>query len=361
MKKCYIGVMSGTSMDGVDVVICPVGADGIELAASLEYPFENSLKEEILAVIGGTASLSKMGEIDHRLGHLFADAVLALIAKYDLDTERIEAIGLHGQTLWHAPDSKMPFTMQLGDPNIVTTRTGVKVVADFRRKDMALGGQGAPFAPAFHHFLFHNLAQRCAIVNIGGMANITLIGDQLTGYDTGPGNVLIDGWVNKHKSLPYDKDGQWAASGTIDRSLLERLLDDLYFKKSAPKSTGREYFNSGWLESKLQPFSHLDPQDIQATISELTVRSIADEVMKFEPELLLVCGGGVRNSFLMERLQRCLPSVEVASTDAYGVSSDNMEAMAFAWLAYKRLHKESVELKTVTGADTNGILGGIYA
>ena len=186
-KKCYIGVMSGTSLDGVDVVLCPVGERGIELAASLEYPFDSALKADVLRLISGACTLEEVGGIDHRLGILFADAVSALIDRYDLDAERIEAIGLHGQTLWHAPSDDMPFTMQLGDPNIVCARTAIRTVADFRRKDMALGGQGAPFAPAFHRFVFDHLEGKTVVVNIGGISNITVLDEPLRGYDTGRG------------------------------------------------------------------------------------------------------------------------------------------------------------------------------
>jgi anhydro-N-acetylmuramic acid kinase len=358
---CYIGVMSGTSLDGVDVVLCPVGENSIELAASLEYPFDKALKAEILSAVSGLVSLKKIGEIDHRLGEFFADAVLALIRKYELDTERIEAIGLHGQTMWHQSDSTCPFSMQLGDPNIVTARTGIKTVADFRRKDIALGGEGAPFAPAFHRFLFKEIKKAVCVLNIGGMANITLLGETFAGYDTGPGNVLMDMWIEENRGLAFDRDGEWAKAGRVDVKLLDNLLSEPYFKKRAPKSTGRERFNSGWLHAALQEYAHLSAQDIQATLLELTVCTITDEVRKSAPDLLLVCGGGVKNRFLMLRLKESLgSSISVAATDDYGVSSDYMEAMAFAWLAYKRVHHEKVELKAVTGAYENGVLGGIY-
>ena len=357
---CYIGVMSGTSLDGVDVVLCPVGEDSIELAASLEYPFDEALKTGILGALSGSLSLKEIGEIDHRLGELFADAVLALIEKYELDTKRIEAIGLHGQTMWHQSDGTTPFSMQLGDPNIVATRTGIKTVADFRRKDIALGGQGAPFAPAFHRFLFEEMEQSVCVLNIGGMANITLLGEAFAGYDTVPGNVLMDMWTEKHLGRKFDKDGEWARAGEADAALLDDMLLEPYFSKRAPKSTGRELFNSGWLDAILQRHAGLTPQDIQATLLELTVRSVVDEVEKAAPDLLLVCGGGAKNRFLMQRLEESLEGIGVAATDDYGVSSDYMEAMAFAWLAYKRVHNEKVELKAVTGAYENGILGGIY-
>jgi anhydro-N-acetylmuramic acid kinase len=359
--KHYIGVMSGTSMDGVDVALCRIDGKTCRLEASLEYPFEPGLKTELLEVIGGTTTVKQLGLLDHRLGALFAEAVNALLEREGLQPETVEAVGLHGQTLWHEPSGAEPFTMQLGDPNIVATRTKITTVADFRRRDMALGGQGAPFAPAFHAFLFGELKRHCAVVNIGGIANITLLGEEVTGYDTGPGNMLLDGWIFRQRKLPFDADGSWARAGTVVEALLEALLDDPYFRESAPKSTGRERFNTAWLESKLTHFGTLEPQDVQATLTELTARTIAEEAMTFKPELLLLCGGGAKNSCIRERLGTLLEDTEVACTDDYGVSGEDMEAMAFAWLAYKRLRREPVALKSVTGAKENGILGGIYA
>jgi anhydro-N-acetylmuramic acid kinase len=358
-KACFIGVMSGTSLDGVDVVLCPVGAEGIELAASLVFPFDDMLRADILSVIGGTTTLEEVGEIDHRLGVLFADAVQALINEHGLDVGRIEAIGLHGQTLWHRPGGSAPFTMQLGDPNIVAARTGIKTVADFRRKDMALGGQGAPFAPAFHRFLFDRLEGKTVVVNIGGMANITVIGDPLLGYDTGPGNVLMDEWCKEKFGAPFDEDGAIAQRGEVDEGLLQAMLADPYFSKPAPKSTGREQFNAAWLDRFLN--AQMPRHDVMATLSELTARSIADEARRYAPQRVLLCGGGAKNVFLRGRIASMLEGVDVVRTDEYGIPGDWMEAMAFAWLAYKRINGEAVELKSVTGASQNTILGGLYA
>lgn len=357
MDNYYIGVMSGTSMDSVDVVLCAISEKSIALKASLEYPFDPVLKSEILDVINNQTSIRHIGELDHRLGMLFSDAVAELIRVYQLEASSIEAVGLHGQTVWHQPDGDEPFSMQLGDPNIVAARTKLRVVCDFRRKDIALGGQGAPFAPAFHQFLFGSLGRRVAVVNIGGMANITFLENPLIGYDTGPGNVLLDGWMQQHCEVSYDRDGVWARSGSYDHRLLEKLLEDPYFHRDAPKSTGREYFNLEWLVNQL---SGTQPGDIQATLLELTVRTIANEAVKFTPELLLVCGGGAKNSYLMQRLQEMLPNVEVAPTSQYGVDDIYLEAMAFSWLAYKRVNREPIGLKDVTGARANGVLGGIY-
>lgn len=358
-SELYIGLMSGTSLDGVDVALCKIDESVCKLVNTLEYSLPRELKSDILTAIEDQTTLAKVGELDHRLGLLFAEAVNALLEQVHIESADIRAIGSHGQTLWHAPEGSYPFSMQLGDPNILVARTGIPVVADFRRKDMALGGQGAPFAPAFHAFLFGKIAKKTAVVNIGGMANITILDDTLSGYDTGCGNVLLDGWIAKNRGEPYDKEGAWAASGRVDQDLLENMLADPYFLLDAPKSTGRERFGMAWLEEKLQGFG-LPPKDVQATLLELTVQSIANEVKQFDRELLLLCGGGAKNSFLLARIRQLLPQTEVATTDEYGVNGDFMEAMAFAWLAYKRIHKEEVALKAVTGARENTLLGGLY-
>jgi anhydro-N-acetylmuramic acid kinase len=290
----------------------------------------------------------------------FAKAVNLLLEQKRLKAEDIEAIGSHGQTLWHEPNAEFPFSMQLGNPSVLAVETGVTVVADFRSKDIASGGQGAPFAPAFHKELFGNI-EGCAVVNIGGMANISLFSSTLIGYDSGCGNVLMDLWVSKCLGKAYDKNGAWAESGEINKDLLDNLLLDSYFKLNYPKSTGREYFNKHFLRKYLEGFDKISDKDIQATLLALTVKTIANEIKKFSIKKLLVCGGGARNGYLMKELQKELPSVKVDTTDSYGVSSDNMEAMIFAWLAYKRLQNENIDLKTVTGAKENKILGGIYA
>ena len=351
--------MSGTSMDAIDVALCEIDARSCRLIYADEYPFPAELKEEILSDITGVLRLEDIGRLDTKLGYLFADAIENFIAKNRIKKEEVSAIGLHGQTLWHAPDDAYPFSMQLGSPSVVYANTHIKVVADFRNMDIANGGQGAPFAPAFHAFAFANLAKNTAIVNIGGMANITLLGEKTLGWDTGPGNALMDMWIAKCKDARYDKDGIFARSGTPNEELLEKLMSDDYFKKSPPKSTGREYFNESWLASHLPLFNTIQEQDMQATLLELTARTIAHDTINAKSELLILCGGGAKNSFLMQRLQE-LCAITVAPSDDYGVSADALEAMAFAWLAYKRIHREEVDLKDVTGAHKNSILGGIY-
>lgn len=359
ISELYIGVMSGTSMDGIDLVLCEIDEHSCKLLHSHEYPFPKELREEIFICISSAVTLKKVGTLNTKLGHLFARAINRFILEKRINAEKITAIGLHGQTLWHEPNATFAFSMQLGCPSVVSAKTGMSVVADFRNMDIANGGQGAPLAPAFHQFAFNDLKKKSAVINIGGMANITLLGKELGGWDTGPGNVLLDMWMRKCKNENYDRDGEFAKSGTPDKELLEALLDDTYFKKMPPKSTGREYFNESWFASHLPIFNTIKDENIQATLLELTVQSIANDVRNSHVERLIVCGGGAKNGFLMQRLLE-LCSIEVLSSDALGFSADALEAMAFAWLAYKRIHREEVNLSSVTGANKNSLLGGIY-
>ncbi len=358
-KKYYIGVMSGTSLDGVDVVVCEINRVTCKLIHAKEYPFEKPLKDEILQTINKPQNLQNFGELDHKLGVLYAKHIHQFLNDFHLKTEDILAIGLHGQTLWHAPDTQFPFSMQLGDPNIVVAQTGICTVADFRRMDVANGGQGAPFAPAFHQFLFHDLSKNVAVVNIGGMANITLLEKNLKGWDSGCGNVLLDSWIMQTQEKPYDEDGTFAKSGILNEALLSALLQDKYFAKEAPKSTGREYFNAAWLKKHLASFPTLPDADVQRTLLELTATSIANDLNKTQTQKCIICGGGAKNGFLMQRLQ-ALSQAKIIISDKIGVSGDFLEAMAFAWFAYKRIQKETIDLCSVTGAKKASLLGGIY-
>lgn len=360
MGKLYIGVMSGTSLDGIDISLCEIKNESIELLYANEYNFDENLKKDILESINGSTTLKTIGKLDTRLGVLFSRAINTFLIKNKIDKKTISAIGLHGQTLWHEPNSKTPFSMQLGNASLVTVETGIKVICDFRQKDIALGGQGAPFAPAFHQFLFSRLKENIAVLNIGGMANLSILGKNLLGYDTGCGNVLLDYWVSKNENKSYDEDGLWAKSGKVNQELLDDFLNEKYFFKAPPKSTGRELFNGKWLEEKLFKYNYISKQDVQATLLALTIKSIVQEIKKHTLEMLIVCGGGVKNKELMRGLKEDLWEIEVCSSDECGVSSSYMEAMAFAWLAYKRDNKEVVDIKSVTGAKENSILGCIY-
>ncbi len=359
MNELYIGVMSGTSLDGIDVALCEIDSRHCKLISADEYPFDKELKREILEVIEGTTTLKQVGTIDKRLGIAFAHAVNRFVREKELKVEDITAIGLHGQTLWHETQSEFTFSMQLGDASTVVAHTGIKVVADFRSMDVANGGQGAPFAPAFHQEIFSDLEENVAVLNIGGMANITLLGEELQGWDIGCGNVLLDMWIQKCKGASYDKDGEFASSGEVNQDLLNAMLRDEYFTKFPPKSTGREYFNETWFANHLPIFNSIKDEDIQRTLLELTAKTVSNDVKNNDTELLIVCGGGVKNSFLMQRITE-LCGIKVMSSDKFGISSIYMEAMAFAWLAYKRIHNEEVELSSVTGASKDSILGGIY-
>ena len=358
-KKLFIGVMSGTSLDGVDVALCEIDDNSCKLIHSHEYPFPSDLKEAILTAISSTLTLKSIGILDHKLGVLYANAINEFLFTYKIEKEEVSAIGLHGQTLWHEPHTQTPFSMQLGDANIVASQTNITTVADFRRMDIANGGQGAPFAPAFHKFLFSHLGEGVAVLNIGGMANITLLEEPLLGWDSGCGNVLLDHFTNKCLNKAYDKDGEFAQSGTLNNTLLQTMLSDTYFQKISPKSTGREYFNAQWLEAILSNFTEVNAADIQRTLLELTAKSIANDLENHQITTLIICGGGAKNKFLMQRLQ-ALTSTNVTSSDALGVDGDALEAMAFAWFAYKRVKNEKVDLMSVTGAKQNSLLGAIY-
>ncbi|MDY0970915.1 anhydro-N-acetylmuramic acid kinase [Siccibacter turicensis] len=360
----YIGVMSGTSLDGVDVVLAAIDEHLVAQQASLSWPMPVALKEDVLAVCQGqTLTLAQLGRLDTRLGRLFADAVQALMKQEGLRPEDVMAVGCHGQTVWHEPQGDAPHSLQIGDNNQITARTGVTVVGDFRRRDMALGGQGAPLVPAFHQALLAHPVERRMVLNIGGIANLSLLipHQPVRGFDTGPGNMLMDAWIWRQKGKPYDKDAGWAMQGKVTLPLLQQFLSDPYFAAPAPKSTGREYFNYGWLERQLAAFPGLAPEDVQATLTELTAVSISEQVLlNGGCERLLVCGGGSRNPLLMARLAALLPGIEVSSTDEAGISGDDMEALAFAWLAYRTLSGLPGNLPSVTGATRSSVLGAIY-
>jgi len=360
----YIGVMSGTSLDGVDVVLAAMDDNMVAQQASLSYPIPIALKEAILAICQGQQlTLSQYGQLDTRLGHLFADAVLALMAQENLTASDVIAIGCHGQTVWHEPHGEAPHTLQIGDNNIIAARTGVTVVGDFRRRDIALGGQGAPLVPAFHHALLADPLERRIVLNIGGIANLSMLcpGLPVKGHDTGPGNMLMDAWIWRQCGKPYDKDAEWASSGKVILPLLQEMLSDPWFALPAPKSTGREYFNYGWLERQLAKHPGLAAKDVMTTLTELTAVTISEQVLLSGGcERLLVCGGGSRNPLLMARLAGLLPGTEVSTTDEAGVSGDDMEGLAFAWLAWRTLNGLPGNLPSVTGAREPTVLGAIF-
>lgn len=360
----YIGIMSGTSLDGIDVVLAAIDEHTVAQQARYCHPIPLPIKQQILAMCQGQAvTLSRFGQLDTRLGILFAEAVLSLLQQTGVAPHEVTAIACHGQTVWHEPDGAAPCTLQIGDNNRIAAMTGITTVGDFRRRDMALGGQGAPLVPAFHHALLAHPQERRMVLNIGGIANLSLLlpGQPIRGFDTGPGNMLLDAWTWRHRKAPYDQDGRWAGSGLVHQGLLQHLLADEYFLRPAPKSTGREYFNLGWLERQLSRLGPIPPEDVQAKLAELTARTIAQQVLLCGGcEHLLVCGGGARNPLVMNRLSALLPGIEVSPTDKFGVSGDDMEALAFAWLAFRTLSGLPGNLPSVTGAREETLLGAIY-
>lgn len=360
----YIGVMSGTSLDGIDVVLAAIDEHLVAQQASYSHPIPLDIKKDILAICQGQQlTLSQLGQLDNRLGKLFADAVQTLMTNQGLTYTDITAIGCHGQTVWHEPQGDAAHTMQIGDNNQIVARTGVTVVGDFRRRDMALGGQGAPLVPAFHHALLAHPTEHRMVLNIGGIANLSLLIPEqpVRGFDTGPGNMLIDAWIWRQRGKAYDKDAEWGSSGKVIIPLLQQMLNDPYFALPAPKSTGREYFNYGWLERQLAAFPGLAGEDVQATLTELTAVTISEQVLLSGGcERLMVCGGGGRNPLLMARLGALLPGIEVTTTDEAGISGDDMEALAFAWLAYRTMSGLPGNLPSVTGASAASVIGAIF-
>lgn len=365
----YIGLMSGTSADGVDAVLVNFDADIPKLLDSLYIPYNSDIRTRILNLCHPAENeIQRLGELDNILAKIFADAVMQLLAKQKIHYKNILAIGSHGQTIRHFPQLPHPFTLQIGDPNIIAALTQITTIADFRRKDMALGGQGAPLVPLFHQYIFASEKINRIIVNIGGIANITCLipNAPFLGFDTGPGNVLIDSWAQQHLSMPCDKDGAWAAQGEINHQFLKHLLGDPYFQLSPPKSTGRELFNLHWLENKLKNFSTtLSTIDVQATLTQLTAQSIINAIRLHCTNCtrgeLIICGGGAHNQTLMKMLNKlAAPDFIVNTTAQYGIDPDWIEAMAFAWLAKQTLHRQPGNHPAITGAKQFAVLGGIY-
>ena len=364
--------MSGTSLDGIDAALVDFSNDTPTLVSAINFPLSTKLRESLKTLCTpGENEIERLGRVDIQLATTFADAVKQLLKEANISAEQICAIGSHGQTIRHRPDLKQgqQFTLQIGDPNTLAELTGITTVADFRRRDMAAGGQGAPLAPAFHAAMFSSDSQTRVILNIGGMANVTCLPKQLTtnkndaviGFDTGPGNVLMDAWVQRHQRCAYDENGQWAASGTVNAQLLEQFLQDDFFPRKPPKSTGREHFNLAWLDKQLSLFGKaIEPVDVQATLSELTASSVRTAAAQFAPESIVVCGGGARNTDLMRRLGTQFSPATVIASDDLGLSADWVEAVAFAWLARERIALRSGNLPSVTGARRPVVLGGIY-
>lgn len=354
-------------MDAIDAALVRFDEDSPSILEYRQYPIDDDIRRAV-RILSIDSDIEEISRLDHILGELFADAALQILRKAGLTNSDVNAVGSHGQTILHLPDAERPRTLQIGDPNIIALRTGITTVADFRRMDMAAGGQGAPLAPAFHHHYMRDTDKDRIILNIGGIANITVLPREkdtnITGFDTGPGNGLLDDWNFRHNCTPMDRDGAWAGSGHADEHLLERLLGDPYFALPPPKSSGRDYFNLDWLDGQLQAEGRNIPaEDVQATLLQLSVRTIAGAVTKHAPDTreMYVCGGGVHNPLLMAALERCLPGLKVASTANIGMDPDAVEAVTFAWLAKRRMEGKPGNLPSVTGAKKPVLLGGIYS
>jgi anhydro-N-acetylmuramic acid kinase len=362
----YLGLISGTSADSIDAAL--VGFDGglPQVKATHTHPWPSTLRSRMLALAQdeATLDLDAFGRLDVEIGHRFADAALHLLERNGIPAQAVQAIGSHGQTLRHRPTGEYPFTLQLGDPSVIAERCRIDVVADFRRTDIAAGGQGAPLLPALHAMLLGRPGHARVVLNLGGIANITVLGadGSVLGFDTGPANGLLDAWCLRHRGEPFDRDGVFAASGRVNPGLLEALLTDSYFALTPPKSTGREHFHLGWLATHPQ-LATLLPADVQATLLELTARSVATAIAQHASTAadVLACGGGVHNGALMKRLGELLAPRIVCSTAHYGIDPDFIEATAFAWLARQRLLGLPGNLPAVTGARGARVLGAIYS
>lgn len=379
----YLGCITGTSVDGLDLALLRLhphasGSD-IETCAYATVDIPTKLRQELLALgQPGDNEIDRLGAADAALGVFIAEQINHFLAQHKVAANQVTAIGSHGQTVRHRPPNKLDtassdiqaFTLQIGDPNRIAELTGITTIADFRRRDMAAGGEGAPLVPLFHKALLGNNNKAQALLNIGGLANLTGIPETnqsnqaLIGFDTGPGNGLMDAWIMRHQNQAFDANGDWAAQGKVNEALLQRLLSDTYFDRKPPKSTGKEYFNLGWLDAHLSNSDTLTPQDVQATLLELTVGSIARAVSDLENryDRVLICGGGRLNGQLMRRLSESLATqnIELGTTDDIGVDGDSLEAAAFAWLACQTLAGLPGNEPSVTGAQGPRVLGAIY-
>lgn len=366
----FVGLMSGTSIDAIDSALVHCDDGAVTLLGTHEHPIPDTCKAAIAGLSHpGDNEIQRMGTLDRELGALFADAAMELLRHTGKQPEDVTAIGSHGQTIRHVPPSvavspATAFSLQIGDPNTIAERTGITTVSDFRRRDVAAGGEGAPLAPAFHREAFACADTNRAIINIGGIANATLLEGQTlrAGFDTGPGNTLLDHWYALHHGEAFDRAGAWAAGGIVHAHLLHTLLEHPYFALSGPRSTGKEVFHLNWLSGILDTLEDIDARDVQATLAELTAVSIAQALQSSgpPPDQVFICGGGARNDFLMQRLATLLAPAPVTDTTPLGIAPDWVEAVTFAWLASATLSAAAGNAAQVTGASGGRILGAIY-
>lgn len=366
----FIGLMSGTSMDGVDGVLASFGSQPTRIAtlAAAHRPFPDELRAALMALQApGDNEIHRESLAADALARLYAQCVADLLEQAGVAAEDVSAIGVHGQTIRHQPAAG--YTRQTNNPALLAELSGIDVIADFRSRDIAAGGQGAPLVPAFHHAVFADPAQTIVLANIGGIANISILdpaNDSATGFDTGPGNALMDGWILRHRGRHYDDAGGWAASGRVDAALLQALLQEPYLALPPPKSTGRDLFHADWLAARLAPFGQLAPVDVQATLARYTAVTLAEAIHRHAPaaRAVYVCGGGAFNTHLLEEVgaalaQRNQPAT-IAATDALGMAAQHVEALAFAWLAQRFVARQPGNLPAVTGARGPRILGALY-
>ncbi|WP_422845377.1 anhydro-N-acetylmuramic acid kinase [Acidovorax sp. M2(2025)] len=365
--ELYIGLMSGTSLDGIDGVLADFSGPRMVVTHHASAPFEPGLRAELLALnTPGDNELHRAALAGNALSLAYAEVVETLLQQSRQSSSAIRAIGAHGQTVRHRPQEfdGTGYTLQLGNPALLAERTGIAVVADFRSRDVAGGGQGAPLVPAFHQGVFGRADETVLVLNIGGISNLSVLhaDGRVAGFDCGPGNALMDFWCHQHTGQAYDAGGTWAASGQVVPALLDALLDEPFLHKAPPKSTGRDLFNPQWLAQRLAPFASARPQDVQATLTEYTARACAISASSYQnnSKCLAVCGGGAHNRHLMERLQAACPTLQVVATDALGLPALQVEAAAFAWLARQALDGKPGNLASVTGAAGPRVLGAIY-
>ncbi|NND44338.1 MAG: anhydro-N-acetylmuramic acid kinase [Xanthomonadales bacterium] len=360
----FIGLISGTSRDGVDAALVSLEDGRTNLLHAQCRPYPPALRADLDRMIqaGEQPAPGKAAALDEQLGRFFARTALELLEQAGVEQRDVAGIGSHGQTVWHEPDAERPISIQLGSGSMIARSTGITTVTDFRRADLRAGGQGAPLAPLLHREVFASGQERRAVLNLGGIANLTLLDPDgpVRGFDTGPGNCLLDAWIEKCRGLEYDEHGAWAASGTCAIDLLDVLAADPWFQRPPPKSTGLEYFNLRWLLPRLAD-RDLGTADVQNTLAELTAATIARALEDFEPQRLLVCGGGVHNAYLMARLKERVGDCAVESTALHGMDPDWVEAVLFAWLAAERLAERPQDTGPITGARQPVLLGKVYA
>lgn len=366
-REYYIGCISGTSLDGLDLAIVSFEEDDCKVVFSSCAKIPRKLQENLSSLCSpGTNEIERLGRADVEFGRFIGDSVNSLLASSAFDRSQIKAIGSHGQTIRHRPNIDYPFSIQIGAASAISEITGITTVADFRMADIMTGGQGAPLVPAFHHQVFSSNKSKRIIVNLGGISNISVLPQQgetqpIFGYDVGPANTLMDRWIEKHLGKRYDEDGRWARTGITLPPLLSNMLSDEYFSRATPKSTGREYFNMAWLEKMLTNSERAE--DVQRTLLELTATTLADAIKQENndgPAELYICGGGAHNRLLIERIHALSGADQLSKTDDLGIPVDDVEAAAFAWLARETLEGRPGNLPSVTGAKKPKVLGAIY-